>query len=81
MGGARYGVVDVEDCAMGHALAMEKGTIGQCYHLVDQNLALPEMLKRAAVASGFALREVMAAELRHLGKKLPPLLEGVRAPS
>jgi nucleoside-diphosphate-sugar epimerase len=52
MGGAEYGVVDVEDCAMGHVLALEKGKIGQSYHLVDENLRLPELVRRAIRASG-----------------------------
>jgi dihydroflavonol-4-reductase len=52
MGGARYGVVDVEDCAMGHVLALEKGRVGECYHLVDENLALPDLVRRAMTASG-----------------------------
>jgi nucleoside-diphosphate-sugar epimerase len=144
MGGCQYGVVYVEDCAMGHALAMEKGKPGECYHLVDQNLRLADMVKRTVELSGIkgralvlpdwllalnaalmsvvervipvvdllssdalhgmpssftlivapdkarkelgwepgsmddALREVMAAELTRLGKKLPPQLEGVR---
>ena len=52
MGGARYGVVDLEDCAMGHVLALEKGRIGECYHLVDENVRLPDLVQRAMVASG-----------------------------
>ena len=52
MGGARFGVVDVEDCAMGHVLALEKGRVGECYHLVDENMALTDLVRRAAVASG-----------------------------
>ena len=52
MGGARYGVVDVEDCAMGHVLALEKGRVGECYHLVDENLALPDLVRRSMTASG-----------------------------
>ena len=144
MGGARYGVVDVEDCAEGHVLAMEKGTIGQCYHLVDRNMALADLARQAMAASGVrgrvwvfpdwvmalntgimkviervihvpdilssdalrgikksvtltvthekaraelgwtpramddALRELMADELVRRGKKLTPLLEGVK---
>ncbi len=52
MGGARYGVVDVEDCAMGHVLALEKGVPGQSYHLVDQTLSLADFARRAGAASG-----------------------------
>lgn len=52
MGGALYGVVDVEDCAMGHVLALEKGVPGQSYHLVDQTLSLADFARRAGAASG-----------------------------
>jgi nucleoside-diphosphate-sugar epimerase len=52
MGAARYGIVDVEDCAMGHVLALEKGRVGECYHLVDENLSLPDLVHRAIDASG-----------------------------
>jgi len=59
MGGASYGVVDVEDCAMGHVLAMEKGKIGESYHLVDENVRLADLVKRAAEASGLSGRAVI----------------------
>jgi dihydroflavonol-4-reductase len=59
MGACRYGVVDVEDCAMGHALAMEKGKPGECYHLVDQNLRLADMVKRAVDVSGIKGRALV----------------------
>jgi nucleoside-diphosphate-sugar epimerase len=59
MGGAVYGVVDVEDCAMGHVLALEKGRPGECYHLVDENVSLAELAKRAAAASGVADRAIV----------------------
>lgn len=52
MGGARYGVVDVEDCALGHVLALEQGKIGECYHLVDENLEIAELARRALHAAG-----------------------------
>jgi dihydroflavonol-4-reductase len=144
LGRAVYGVVDVEDCAMGHVLALEQGKIGECYHLVDETLSLPDFLDKVAAASGMkatkivlpawllginaamtsiveriiplpdilssdatrgmsggltlsvtldkarkelgwtprpaveSMREMMADELVRRGKKLPPLLEGVR---
>jgi len=59
LGGAQYGVVDVEDCAMGHVLAMEKGKIGQCYHLVDENVSLAELVQRMAAASGVKGRSIV----------------------
>ena len=69
LGGAVYGVVDVEDCAMGHVLALEKGKIGECYHLVDENVALPVLFARAAEASGLKARPVV----------LPPWLLRINA--
>src|SRR5207249_1923554 len=36
-------LVDVDDVAMGHALAMEKGRIGERYILGNQNLRLYEV--------------------------------------
>jgi nucleoside-diphosphate-sugar epimerase len=59
MGAARYGVVDVEDCALGHVLAMEKGRVGECYHLVDENLGLPDLVRRAIAATGVNGRVVV----------------------
>ncbi len=52
IGGACYGMVDVEDCAMGHVLALERGRTGECYHLVDRNLRFADLLPRAASVSG-----------------------------
>jgi dihydroflavonol-4-reductase len=144
MGGARYGAVDVEDCALAHVLALEKGRIGECYHVVDENVRLADLVGRAARVSGIrgralvmpdwmiavnaafmslverilpvpdvlssdslrataarvtltvdaskartelgwtprpmdeTLREIMADAVSVRGKKLPPLLEGVR---
>lgn len=59
IGGAVYGVVDVEDCAMGHVLALEKGKVGECYHLVDENVRVAELAARAAAASGIADRAIV----------------------
>ncbi len=59
LGRARYGVVDVEDCALGHVLALEKGRAGECYHLVDQNISIPELFVRAARASGLRARRIV----------------------
>ena len=60
-GGAVYGVVDVEDCAMGHVLALEKGKPGECYHLVDENISLPSEFAccRAAAVAGLPARLVV----------------------
>ena len=59
IGGAIYGMVDVEDCAMGHVLALEKGRPGQCYHLVDENLRFADLVPRAAEVSGLPGRQMV----------------------
>jgi dihydroflavonol-4-reductase len=56
IGPAFYGHVDVDDCARGHILALEKGRIGESYHLVAENLSLPELVERAARVSGLPNR-------------------------
>jgi dihydroflavonol-4-reductase len=59
IGRASYGIVDVEDCALGHVLALEQGRVGECYHLVDQNLSMPALVLRAAAASGLSARRIV----------------------
>jgi dihydroflavonol-4-reductase len=44
-------LVDVEDVAVGHILAMEKGKVGQRYLLGNRNLTLKELLNIIADAS------------------------------
>lgn len=45
-------LIDVEDVADGHLLAMEKGRVGERYILGCRNLTLKEILERLSVASG-----------------------------
>lgn len=45
-------LVDVEDVAQGHLLAMEKGRVGERYILGNQNLAFKELLELLADISG-----------------------------
>lgn len=45
-------LVDVEDVAEGHLLALERGRIGQRYILGGQNLMLRELLEEIAAATG-----------------------------
>ncbi|MBF6567320.1 MAG: NAD-dependent epimerase/dehydratase family protein [Candidatus Binataceae bacterium] len=74
-------LVDVRDCARGHLLAAERGTIGEKYILGGENLTLAQMLQQLgtlsslsaprirlpyAVAWGFALgAEMVARTLTH----------------
>jgi len=45
-------VVHVDDVALGHLLAFERGTIGRRYILGGQNLTLKEILQRIAAITG-----------------------------
>jgi len=45
-------LIDVEDVAEGHLLAMEKGTVGERYILGNQNLTLKEILEILSRVSG-----------------------------
>ncbi|MDO8730063.1 MAG: NAD-dependent epimerase/dehydratase family protein [Candidatus Omnitrophota bacterium] len=45
-------LIDVEDVAAGHLLAMEKGQVGQRYILGHRNLSLKEILEMLAKISG-----------------------------
>ena len=47
-----FNVVDVEDVAEGHVLAMEKGRIGQRYLLGNRNMTLREFLGELEAVSG-----------------------------
>ena len=59
LGRARYGIVDVEDCALGHVLALEQGRIGESYHLVDVNMAVTDLFQRALTATGLRGRSIV----------------------
>src|SRR5690606_13353107 len=45
-------LIDVEDCALGHVLAAEKGRPGERYILGNQNLTLAEILQTLAILTG-----------------------------
>lgn len=45
-------VVDVEDVALGHLLAAEKGRVGECYILGGENLTMKELLALLAEITG-----------------------------
>ncbi len=47
-----FNVVDVDDVARGHRLAMEKGRPGQRYILGNENVSLREVLRTVARSSG-----------------------------
>jgi nucleoside-diphosphate-sugar epimerase len=78
VGSAVYGIVDVEDCALGHVLALERGKVGESYHLVDENVGFPDLYRRAAAASGLRGRAiVLPAWLLRGNAALVSLLERV----
>ena len=83
--------VPVEDCALGHLLAAERGRAGERYILGGRNLTLKEMLGILSAASGrpipqwkipfaiaFAAGCVDAGVSRLLGREPQIPLEGVR---
>src|SRR6185503_4692803 len=45
-------IVDVEDCARGHILALERGKPGERYILGNENLSLREILETLADLTG-----------------------------
>lgn len=47
-----FNVIDVDDVALGHRLAMEKGRLGERYILANQNVSLAEILKTVARLTG-----------------------------
>jgi nucleoside-diphosphate-sugar epimerase len=58
-GSSIIATIDVQDCAAGHALVMEKGVIGESYHLLTENLSLPALIERAAAAAGIPGRKLV----------------------
>ncbi len=79
-------VIDVEDCALGHILAAEKGRPGQRYILGNQNLSLKEILRELAFLTGLKMPKVkiphgFAMTMAHLSEAWskwsgkPPLVE------
>ena len=47
-----FNVIDVDDVALGHRLAMEKGRLGERYILSNENVSLAEILKTVAKLTG-----------------------------
>lgn len=58
VGTSTFAVVDVDECARGHVLAMEKGRVGESYHLVAEVLTLGELVERVGKVSGLRTRSV-----------------------
>ncbi|MBV8093789.1 MAG: NAD-dependent epimerase/dehydratase family protein [Acetobacteraceae bacterium] len=55
-------VVHVDDVAEGHALALERGRVGERYILGGENLSMPEILSLADAAVGKRRRRVRLSE-------------------
>ena len=51
-------LIDVEDCALGHLLAAEKGRPGERYILGNQNLTLEEILQALAMLTGLSAPKI-----------------------
>jgi dihydroflavonol-4-reductase len=56
IGDATYGIIDVEECARGHVLALDKGVVGKCYHFAAEFLTMDQLLDRASALSGLPNR-------------------------
>ncbi|MDX1387036.1 MAG: NAD-dependent epimerase/dehydratase family protein [bacterium] len=79
-------LIDVEDCALGHILAAEKGRPGQRYILGNQNLTLQQILREMAVLTGLSAPKIkiphaVAMTMAHFSEavsrwtKRPPMVE------
>jgi nucleoside-diphosphate-sugar epimerase len=78
VGRGSFPVVDVEDTALGHVLALERGRVGASYHLTDENLTLPELLARAMAASGLRTPVIVLPDwLLRVNAALTSLVERV----
>ncbi len=44
--------IDVDDCAIGHLLAEEKGRVGERYILGGENISIADLVKKAAAIAG-----------------------------
>ena len=74
-GGATYCWAHVEDIARGHLLAMERGRVGERYHLAGEQAALTDMLALAERITGIAPPSFVAPPwlLRGLSTVMTPL--------
>lgn len=79
-------LIDVEDCALGHILAAEKGRPGQRYILGNQNLHLEKILRELSVLTGlrapkikiphsFALTAAHVSEVFAKWTRKPPAIQ------
>ena len=72
-------IVDVEDVALGHILAMEKGVVGQQYILGGDNLTFQQIFETLADITGLAEpTKPIGAGLAGLGGALFELWAGLR---
>lgn len=79
-------IIDVEDCALGHRLAAEKGRPGERYILGNQNMTLEQILRELSILTGLkapkikvphalAMGAAHVSELISRWNKKPPLVE------
>ena len=74
-GGATYCWAHVEDIARGHLLAMERGRVGESYHLAGERAALTDTLALAERITGVPAPSFVAPPwlLRGLSRLIAPL--------
>jgi dihydroflavonol-4-reductase len=58
VGDAVYGIIDVDECARGHVLALDKGVPGACYHFAAEFMEMKELMDRAHALTGVANRAI-----------------------
>jgi dihydroflavonol-4-reductase len=58
VGDALYGIIDVDECARGHVLALDKGQAGACYHLAAEFMTMPQLMQRAHELTGVSGRRL-----------------------
>lgn len=79
-------IIDVEDCALGHLLAAERGRPGERYILGNQNMTLEQILRELSILTGlksprikipygFAIGAAHVSEFISRWNKKPPLVE------
>ncbi len=59
LGDSVYGMIDVDECARGHVLALDKGKPGDCYHFAAEFLSMDALMDRAASLSGVPNRAIL----------------------
>jgi dihydroflavonol-4-reductase len=79
-------VIDVEDCALGHLLAAEKGRPGERYILGNQNMTLEQIFRELSILTGLKAPKIkvphsLAMGAAHVSEfisrwnKKPPMVE------